>query len=88
MKMANRKHQGRPVSEATIQSVYRDRLLWGLEELRQVTLMVQDIVQDIADEAEQYGDDRTKEVACYLYGLCNNVLDYGDSYKRALEGRW
>lgn len=82
--MANRRHQGHPVSEATIQSVYRDRLVWGLEELRQVTLMV----QGIADEAEQYGDDQTKEVACYIYGLCNNVLDFGDSYKRALEGRW
>ena len=81
--MANRKHQGHPVSEATIQGVYRDRLLWGLEELRQVTLMV----QDIADEAEQYGDNQTEEVACYIYGLCNNILDYGDSYKRALEGR-
>lgn len=81
--MANRKHQGHPVSDATIQGVYRDRLLWGLEELRQVTLMV----QDIADEAEQYGDNQTEEVACYIYGLCNNILDYGDSYKRALEGR-
>lgn len=83
MTMANRKHQGHPVSDATIQGVYRDRLLWGLEELRQVTLMV----QDIADEAEQYGDNQTEEVACYIYGLCNNILDYGDSYKRALEGR-
>ena len=82
--MANRKHQGHPVSEVTIQGVYRDRLLWGLEELRQVTLMV----QGIADEAEQYGDDQTKEVAWYIYGLCNNMLDFGDSYKRALEGRW
>ena len=81
--MANRKHQGHPVSDATIQGVYRDRLLWGLEELRQVTLMV----QDIADEAEQYGDNQTEEVACYIYGLCNNILEYGDSYKRALEGR-
>lgn len=78
--MANRKHQGRPVSEATIQGVYRDRLLWGLEELRQDALMV----QNIADEAEQHGDDRTKEVACYIYGLCNNVLDYVDRYKRGL----
>lgn len=82
--MANRKHQGRSISEVTIQGVYRDRLLWGLEELRQVTLMV----QGIADEAEQHGDDQTKEVACYIYGLCNNLLDFGDSYKRALEGRW
>lgn len=82
--MANRKHQGHPVSEASKQSVYRDRLLWGLEELRQDALMV----QNIADEAERYGDDQTKEVAWYIYGLCNNVLDYGDSYKRALEGGW
>lgn len=78
--MANRRHQGHPVSEATIQGVYRDRLLWGLEELRQDALMV----QGIADEAEQHGDDQTKEVACYIYGLCNNVLDYGDRYKREL----
>lgn len=80
--MANRKHQGHPISEATVQGVYRDRLLWGLEELRQVALMV----QDIADEAEQYGDDQTKEVACCIYGLCNNLLDFGDRYRKELCG--
>lgn len=81
MIMANRKHQDRPVSEATVQGVYRDRLLWGLEELRQDALMV----QNVADEAKRYGDDQTKEVACYIYGLCNNVLDYGDRYGQALK---
>ena len=81
MTMANRKHQGHPVSEATVQGVYRDRLLWGLEELRQDALMV----QGIADEAEQHGDDRTREVAWCIYGLCNNLLDFGDRYKQALK---
>lgn len=81
MTMANRKHQGRPVSEATIQGVYRDRLLWGLEELRQDALMV----QNIASETKQHGDYQAKEVACYVYDLCNNVLDYVDRYKQALK---
>lgn len=78
--MANRRHQGHPISEATIQGIYRDRLLWGLEELESTAAMV----RNIAYEAEAYGDDQTKEVACYIYGLCNNVLDFGDRYKREL----
>lgn len=82
--MANRKHQGHPVSEATIQGVYRDRLLWGLDELGPTASMV----RNIAYEAEAYGDDQTKEVACRVYALCVDVLDYVDRYKRALEGRW
>lgn len=81
MTMANRKHQGRPVSEATIQSVYRDRLLWGLDELTTTAAMV----RDIAHEAEAYGDDQTEEVACYVYGLCSNVMDFGGGYKRTLK---
>ena len=83
--MANRKHQGHPVAEATIQGVYRDRLLWWLEELRQVILMAQDIAQDIADEAEQYGDDRTKEVARHVYALCIDVIDEVSKYRKELE---
>lgn len=78
--MANRKHQGRPVSEATIQGVYRDRLLWGLDELGPTAAMV----QNIASETKQHGDYQAKEVACYVYDLCNNVLDYVDRYKRGL----
>ena len=79
--MANRKHQGHPVSKATIQSVYRDRLLWGLDELGPTAAMV----RNIADEAEQYGGDRTKEVACHVYALCVDVIDKVDKYRKELE---
>ncbi len=81
MTVANRKHQGRLVSESTIQSVYRDRLLWGLDEMGTTAAMV----RNIAGEAEQYGDDRTKEVAGHVYALCVNVIDDVDKRWKELE---
>lgn len=81
MTTANRRHQGHPVSEATIQSVYRDRLLWGLDELGPTAAMVRGIV----DEVEQYGDDRTKEVARHVYALCIDVIDEVSKYRKELE---
>ena len=79
--MANRRHQSHPVSEATIQGVYRDRLLWGLDELGPTAAMVRGIV----DEVEQYGDDRTKEVARHVYALCIDVIDEVSKYRKELE---
>lgn len=80
--MANRKHQGHPVSEVTIQGVYRDRLLWGQDELGPTAEMV----RNIAYEAEAYGGDRTKEVARHVYALCVDVIDDADKYRKELEG--
>ena len=53
MTMANRKHQGHPVSEASKQALQRDRLLWGLDELGSTSAMV----RNIAGNAQLYGDD-------------------------------
>lgn len=43
------------------------------------------MVRGIVDEVEQYGDDRTKEVARHVYALCIDVIDEVSKYRKELE---
>lgn len=79
--MANKKHQGRPVSEASRQDLQRERLLWALEELRQNAEMV----KGIASDAMKWGDDLTKEAAISVHAVCNQLLDSVERYRKKLD---